>query len=101
MAWLLWISPREPPKGHMAKQYTQAQVYGLAAELRKVLKSEAFLYAVDLLKQDYQNRFFTSKPEDKGNRERAYLSNSVLDDLIVAMNTVILSTEYQTEDDGN
>ncbi len=85
----------------MPQKLTQAQVYGLASDLRKILKSEAFLYAVDLLKQDYQNRFFASKPEDKGDRERAYNSNAVLDDLIVAMNTVILSTEYQTEDDGN
>lgn len=74
------------------------QVLAWASELRRMMKSEAFSYAVQLMKQDYQNRFFSSKPEDRPAREAAYQRNAALDDLLSAMQTIILVAEYNPED---
>jgi len=42
--------------------------------------------------------FFTSGPADKGAREEAYRKNAALDDLLSAMQTIILVAEYKPED---
>lgn len=77
---------------------TQQQVLAWASELRRFMKSEPFEYAVQLMRQDYANRFFTSGPADKGAREEAYRKNAALDDLLSAMQTIILVAEYKPED---
>lgn len=79
-------------------QPTSQQIFTMATELRRMMKSEAFEYAVKLMRKDYQNRFFTSKPEDKFAREQAYQRNAALDDLLSAMETIIYVSEYNPEE---
>lgn len=79
---------------------TSQQVLVWSSELRRMMKSDAFTYAVQLMRQDYQNRFFSSKPDDRAGREQAYNRNAALDDLLSAMQTVILVAEYTPEDEG-
>lgn len=77
---------------------TQQQVLAWASDLRRMMKSEPFEYAVQCLRKDYQNRFFTSGPGDREAREVAYRRNASLDDLLSAMETIILVAEYNPED---
>lgn len=78
-------------------QPTQQQVLSWSSDLRKMLKSDAFEYAVQLLRADYQNRFFTSGPLDHQDREHAYLLNQTLNDLLSSMETVVFVGENMEE----
>lgn len=77
------------------------EIYRLSVELRKVLKNEAFLKSVELLRKDYENRFFGSRPEDKTAREQAYLQNRALDDLLISMETIIAASAQIEQADDN
>ncbi|MDO5647368.1 hypothetical protein [Paracoccus sp. (in: a-proteobacteria)] len=80
------------------KQPTEQEILLWAADLRRMMKSPAFEFAVGALRQDYQNRFFGSGCADRDAREVAYRSNQALTDLLSSMETVVIAAETMTRD---
>lgn len=68
---------------------TKSQIFGYASELRKMMKTDAFQYAVRCLQQQYTSDFFSTAPADAHARELAYRHNRALDDLISSMETIV------------
>lgn len=77
---------------------TKSQVFSYASELRKMLKSDAFLYAVKCLQTQYTNDFFSTGPTDTQQREVAYRQNRALDDLLSSMETIVFVAENDNQE---
>lgn len=58
-------------------------------ELRQMMDSDSFNYAVQILLTKYSNAFFVSDPSDTVGREQAYKSNAALSDLLGTMRVII------------
>jgi hypothetical protein len=61
---------------------TQQQALSYGLELRRFMKSDAFIAAVSLQRETYQRRFFESDHGETSKREQAYRMNTALDDLL-------------------
>lgn len=77
-------------------QLTKNQIFVHGSDLRRVLKSESFIVAVNHLREDYKARFFSSGYGDTAARESAYRQNVALDDLLASMNAFVMATEVET-----
>ena len=70
-------------------------------ELRALLATGSFKLVVDILNEEYQTTFFTTKPEDFEKREEAYRKHSALNDLIATMNSLIQIADADAQEDAN
>lgn len=72
------------------EQLSDAERIDVSIELARMLESDAFLLAVQMLANNYADTFFRSGFDANAERENAYRNNQVLHDLIATMKTIIL-----------
>lgn len=77
---------------------TREQVFRYGSELRRLMKTEAFTYAVQCLQDQYKSDFFSSAYPDSGKREEAYRMNRALDELISTMETIVFIAQNETHE---
>jgi hypothetical protein len=74
-------------------QLTTSQILTYGAELRRTLETDSFKAAVQLQKDEYQRRFFTSGYGDEASREQAYRMNIALDDLLNSISAFVVQAD--------
>lgn len=70
---------------------TSSEAILIGDELHRILGTDAFATAVEILRDDYVSRIVQSAPDQQENREEAYRRVSVLNDLIATMNSLAVA----------
>ncbi len=73
--------------------YTKDELLRAGHELRRIMKSQSFEMAVDLLRQDLTSQIVSSGYGDSALREQNYRKIVALDDLLVVMQTLSFAAE--------
>lgn len=73
------------------------QAVRIGRDLKALMQSDAVQVALEVMKQDYQQRVFTSEPADVATREQAYYESRGLDGLVSTINSFIHLAEADIE----
>jgi hypothetical protein len=72
---------------------TQEQAIRIGLELRRLVIAEGFQTAINIMKQEYQNRVFDSAPHEREVRELAYAEANALGNLLATINSFVALAE--------
>lgn len=64
-------------------------------ELKRVIQTDAFNKAVDVIQHEYKSRVFDSAPNEREKRDMAYLEARALDNLLATLNSFIVIAESE------
>lgn len=78
-------------------ELTEGEIVSAALDLKRMMDSDSFKYAVDLLSDTHLDKFYNSNPADIAAREHTYRSNLVLKELLGTMKTIILTGQQIEE----
>jgi gamma-glutamyltranspeptidase len=77
------------------------QAVRIGRDLKALMQSDAVHIALEVMKQDYQQRVFNSEPSDVATREQAYYESRGLDGLVATINSFIHLAEAEIEPETN
>lgn len=64
-------------------------------ELKRVIQTDAFNKAVEIIQHEYKSRFFDSAPHERERRDMAYQEARALDNLLSTLNSFIVIADSE------
>ena len=74
---------------------TRDEVVRLGMELKRVIQTDAFNKAVDVIRHEYTSRVFDSALHEREQRDMAYQEARALDNLLSTLNSFVVIAESE------